>query len=87
MREKTPREFFPLKHFILDVYDKAVICGKNSRYIEYIKYITPSVNIQSASWFLDTKSTELSEGSVSVSVIIFLFKPSIRMSLFSSPSQ
>lgn len=33
---------------------------KNSRYIEYIKYITPtpSVNIQSASWFLDTKITE-----------------------------
>uniref|UniRef100_A0A3Q4G1M6 Aryl-hydrocarbon receptor nuclear translocator 2 n=1 Tax=Neolamprologus brichardi TaxID=32507 RepID=A0A3Q4G1M6_NEOBR len=65
--------FLTEQHFILDVYDKAVICGKNSRYIEYIKYITPSVNIQSASWFLDTKSTELSEVSeaffLSVSVI------------------
>lgn len=60
---KNSTWIFPLKHFILDVYDKAVVCGKNSRYIEYIKYITPSVNIQSASWFLDTKSTELSEVS------------------------
>lgn len=58
---KTRREFFPLKHFILDGYDKAVICGENSGFLEYIKYITPtpSVTIQSASWFLDTKSNEL----------------------------
>lgn len=56
--EKLDVNFFPS---ILDGYDKAVICGENSGYLEYIKYITPtpSVNIQSASWFLDTKSNEL----------------------------
>lgn len=52
--EKLDVNFSPLSTLCLMVTIKPSYVGKT-----HIYNATPSVNIQSASWFLDTKSTEL----------------------------